>query len=168
MLFDDEHWLRQAYQEALRALDEGEVPIGAVIVKEGRIIGRGYNRIEGTNDASAHAEILAIGAASNYLEDWRLNDCTLYVTLEPCIMCMGAILQSRIARVVFGATDNNMGAVETSDYREQLTKVYARFPETTGGVLKEECTEVIRAFFRDVRTKAKTKKSESPEKKEEE
>ena len=153
MQFDDDHYMRQALHEAQKAFDEGEVPIGAVVVKEGRIIGRGYNRIEATNDATAHAEVLAIGAASNALEDWRLNECTLFVTLEPCIMCLGASLQSRVDRIVYGASDNIMGALATSDYRDQLTKVYSRFPEVTSGPLREECAEIMKSFFRQIRKK---------------
>ena len=94
-----------AYQEALKALDEGEVPVGAVIVRDKQVVGRGYNRIEKLNDATAHAEIIAISAASNSTESWRLNGCTLYVTLEPCLMCLGAIMQSRIETIVYGTPD---------------------------------------------------------------
>lgn len=150
---DDQYFMDRAYQEALKALDEGEVPIGAVIVYEGKIIGRGYNRIEALNDATAHAEIVAIGAASEYLETWRLNDCTLYVTLEPCLMCLGAILQSRISRVVYGASDNRFGAIETFSYKEQAAESYRRYPETSGGLMKEECKGLIQSFFKNIRKK---------------
>ena len=155
---DDAHFMNQAYNEALKAFDDGEVPIGAVIVRDGRIIGRGANHIEMGGDATAHAEIIAIGAASNFIEDWRLNGCTLYVTLEPCIMCLGAILQSRIDRVVYGAADNLMGAIETNDYKDQLTRVYSRFPATEGGLMREECSDLMRSFFRKIREASKKDK----------
>ena len=149
----DEQYMYMALQEACKALDDGEVPIGAVIVHEGRVIGRGYNRIEALNDATAHAEIVAIGAASTSLETWRLNDCTLYVTLEPCLMCLGAILQSRVGRVVYGASDNRFGAIETFQYKDQAAESYHRFPETVGGVMKEECKALIQSFFKSIRKK---------------
>ena len=117
---DPEFFMRAAYQEALKALDEGEVPIGAVIVKGNAIIGRGYNRIEQLSDATAHAEIIAITAATSSLATWRLDGCTIYVTLEPCIMCLGALLQSRMGGIVYAAADPRLGAVNTSNYREQL------------------------------------------------
>lgn len=152
-MFNDHHFMNRAYQEALKALDEGEVPVGAVVVHDEKIIGRGYNRIEALNDATAHAEIVAIGAASEYLETWRLNDCTLYVTLEPCLMCLGAILQSRVGRVVYGASDNRFGALKTFSYKEQATESYRRYPETTGGIMKEECRGLIQSFFQKIRKK---------------
>jgi tRNA(adenine34) deaminase len=101
--------MNAAYQEALKAFDEGDVPVGAVIEHEGRIVGRGYNRIEKCMDASAHAEILAIGAASSLLQSWRLTGCTIYVTLEPCLMCLGALLQSRVDAIVYAAADPRLG-----------------------------------------------------------
>ena len=109
-LKDDEDAMRLALAEARRALDEGEVPIGCVIVHEGAVIGRGHNQVERLNDATAHAEILAIGAASAALGTWRLSECTLYATLEPCAMCAGAIVLARVGRVVYGAHDPKAGA----------------------------------------------------------
>ena len=153
MLYNDEYYMSLAYQEALKAFDEGEVPIGAVIVKDGKVIGRGYNRIESLNDATAHAEVVAIGAASEALETWRLNECTMYVTLEPCLMCLGAMLQSRVDRIVYGASDNRMGAVETFDYKDTAAESYHRFPETLGGVMAVECRELIQGFFKNIRKK---------------
>ncbi len=150
---DHEFFMKRALQEALRAFDEGEVPIGAVIVHENRIIGRGYNRIEALNDATAHAEIVAIGAAAAYLDTWRLNDCTIYVTLEPCLMCLGALLQSRIGTIVFGASDNRMGAIETYSYKEQAEQSYSRFPETLGRIMESECRGLIQSFFKKIRKK---------------
>ncbi len=157
---DDAHFMKQAYNEALKAFDDGEVPIGAVIVREGRIIGRGANHIEAGADATAHAEVIAIGAASNFIDDWRLNGCTLYVSLEPCIMCLGAILQSRIDRVVYAAADNIMGAIETNDYREQLTKAYSRFPQTEGGLMREESSDLMKSFFRKIRETSRKERAE--------
>src|SRR5687768_2741139 len=106
----DEDFMRQALAEARRAGDEGEVPVGAVVVHAGRVVGRGRNACERLQDATAHAEIIAIGAASSALGSWRLDDCTLYVTLEPCPMCMGAGLNARVRRVVYGAPEPKAGA----------------------------------------------------------
>jgi tRNA(adenine34) deaminase len=145
------YFMQAAYQEALKALDEGEVPIGAVIEKNGSIIGRGYNRIEQLGDATAHAEIIAITAAASSLSTWRLNDCTLYVTLEPCIMCLGALLHSRIGAIVFGAHDPRFGAIDTHCFQAELERSYGFFPEITRGLLATECSRVLSAFFRKVR-----------------
>lgn len=145
------YFMQAAYQEALKALDEGEVPIGAVIEKNGSIIGRGYNRIEQLGDATAHAEIIAITAAASSLSTWRLNDCTLYVTLEPCIMCVGALLHSRIGAIVFGAHDPRFGAIDTHCFQAELERSYGFFPEITRGLLATECSRVLSAFFRKVR-----------------
>lgn len=142
-----------AYQEALKALDEGEVPIGAVIVRDRRIIGRGHNRMEKLSDATAHAEIIAISAASGSTESWRLNGCTLYVTIEPCLMCLGAILQSRLDEIVFGAFDPRYGAVSTSNYRSIIESAYRRFPKITAGVRAEECGMLLTSFFAGIRKK---------------
>jgi tRNA(adenine34) deaminase len=114
---DHLRFMNLAYQEALKAMDEGEVPVGAVIVRDNQIIGRGYNRIEQLSDATAHAEIIAISAASNNSASWRLNGCTIYVTLEPCVMCLGAIMQSRIETIIYGASDPRFGAIDTRSYR---------------------------------------------------
>lgn len=150
---EHEFFMKFAIQEAFRAFDEEEVPIGAIIVHDHRIIGRGYNRMEALNDATAHAEIVAIGAAASYLKTWRLNECTIYVTLEPCLMCLGALLQSRIGTIVFGASDNRMGAIETYSYREQAEQSYHRFPETIGNVMENECRSLIQSFFKKIRKK---------------
>jgi tRNA(adenine34) deaminase len=148
-----EFYMNLAYQEALKAFDEGEVPIGAVIVKDGAILGRGYNRIEALNDPTAHAEILAIGAATEALNTWRLNECTIYVTLEPCLMCLGALMQSRIDRIIYGAADNKFGAIETFRYKDLAFESYRRFPETLGGIMLEECRGLIQTFFKNIRKK---------------
>ncbi len=153
-------YMQAAFREAEKALKNEEVPIGAVIVFEGQIIARGYNQIELLQDATAHAEIIAIGAASEARETWRLNDCTLYVTLEPCMMCLGAILQSRIERIVYAASDNRFGAIESNVYKETAEAAYHRWPEIVGGVLKEESRAMIQHFFKGVRAKNKLAKEE--------
>jgi len=142
-----------AYQEALKAFDEGEVPVGAVVVKNGTIVGRGYNRMEKLADATAHAEIIALGAASSSLGSWRLDECVLYVTLEPCLMCLGAILQSRIQRIVYGAADSRLGAVDTYYYRQEAERAYRRFPVTQSGVMEQECRELLGSYFESLRKK---------------
>jgi tRNA(adenine34) deaminase len=150
------YFMQAAHQEALKALDEGEVPVGAVIEKGGAIIGRGYNGIEKLRDATAHAEIIAITAAASSLSTWRLDGCTLYVTLEPCIMCIGAIMQSRLGAVVYGATDPRLGAVDTRSYRKELEQAYGFYPATTSGLMAEESSHLLRAFFSKLRKKDKS------------
>lgn len=145
--------MTSAYNEAKKALQEGEVPIGAVIVQHDRIIGKGYNRVEALSDATAHAEIIAVSAASNNLESWRLQDCTLYVTLEPCLMCLGAILHARIGSLVYGARDPRFGAVESFLYRQEAQRSYGYFPAVTSGVLTEDCGELLSSFFKKIREK---------------
>jgi tRNA(adenine34) deaminase len=152
---EPEYYMNAAYQEALKALDEGEVPIGAVIVWEGRIIGRGYNRMEKCSDASAHAEILAIGAASASIQSWRLSGCIIYVTLEPCLMCLGALLQSRIDTIVYAAADPRLGAVDTFFYRQEIERAYGYFPAIQSGVMKDQCSDLLGSFFKTVRKKSK-------------
>ncbi|MBN1129222.1 MAG: nucleoside deaminase [Chitinispirillaceae bacterium] len=147
------YFMQNAYQEALKALDEGEVPVGAVIEKNGTIIGRGYNRIEKLADATAHAEIIAITAAAASLATWRLDGCTIYVTLEPCIMCLGALLQSRINGIVYAASDPRLGAVTARNYRPPLEEAYGFFPDTSSGLMAQECTALLKSFFRELRKK---------------
>lgn len=143
---DDERWMRLAILEAEAAFEEGEVPVGAVIVHEGRIVGRGRNQIERLADATAHAEILALGAASEALGSWRLLGATLYVTLEPCPMCAGATLLSRVERVAFGAFDPEMGAAGSMIdlYSERRMRHRA---VVTGGILEAPCGDLLREFF---------------------
>lgn len=149
---DDERWMEMAIVEATRAYDQGEVPIGCVIVKDGRCIGKGYNQVETLKDATAHAEILAIGAASGALENWRLSGATLYVTLEPCPMCAGAILNSRISRVVYGSPDKRFGGCGTTI--DVLTNnAIGQKVLLTGGVKAEVCLGLIQAFFMEMRQK---------------
>jgi tRNA(adenine34) deaminase len=151
----DELYMRHAIREAEAAYRAGEVPIGCVIVKDGRVIGRGRNSMESLKDPTAHAEILAIGAACGALDNWRLEGCTLYATLEPCPMCAGAILNGRVARVVYGARDKRLGALG-STYDILAKNPINRVVEVQGGVLGEECLDLIKGFFRDLRTRDKT------------
>jgi len=150
----DEHFLRLALAEAGRGAEEGEVPIGCLLVKENRILGRGYNRMESLRDPTAHAEILAIGAACQALENWRLDGCTLYVTLEPCPMCAGAILNSRVGRVVFGARDKRLGALG-STYDILQDNPLNRDVKVEGPAMEEECLGMLQDFFREIRSRKK-------------
>jgi tRNA(adenine34) deaminase len=150
---DHERWMSMALREAAAAADEDEVPIGAVIVHNGMIIGRAHNRTEGLHDATAHAEILAIGSASDALGDWRLEDCTLYVTLEPCPMCAGAIVRARIPRLVYAAADPKAGAVDTLFDLVRDPRLNHQV-EVISGVMVEEASELLRAFFQRLRTPA--------------
>jgi tRNA(adenine34) deaminase len=150
----DYKFMQAALRQAQVAYDAAEVPIGCVIVKEGKIVGRGYNQVESLQDATAHAEILAIGAASNTLENWRLQGCTLYVTLEPCPMCAGAILNSRIERIVYGCKDKRLGACGTTIDFLPNNPIH-RSVAIQGGILQEECLGIIQAFFIELRAKKK-------------
>lgn len=150
----DEHYMRIALREAQMAYEEGEVPIGCVIVKDGKVIGRGHNRMEGLKDCTAHAEILALGAASGALDNWRLDGCVLYATLEPCPMCAGAILNGRVAKVVYGSKDKRLGALGSA-YNILEGNPLNRQVEVVGEVLGEECLELVKAFFQDLRKRPK-------------
>ena len=149
----DERFMQAALAEAELAGSEGEVPVGAVVVLEGRIIGRGHNRVEAAQDPTAHAEIIAIGAASQTLKSWRLDDATLYVTLEPCHMCAGAIVLARIARLVYGARDPKAGACGSLAMVPQDLRLNHRV-EVVPGVLADECGSVLSEFFRKRRPTA--------------
>ena len=147
----DRFHMQLAVREAIGAAELGEVPVGALIVHPERgVIGRSSNRKESLHDATAHAEILAIGQASEALEDWRLEGCTLYVTLEPCAMCAGAIIHARVGRVVFGAYDPKAGAVDSVVHLFE-PGLFNHDVSWTGGVMEDECGEMLRAFFRDRR-----------------
>ncbi len=141
----DEKYMRQALSEALRALDKREVPIGAVVVAGDRVIGRGHNLVETLMDATAHAEMQAITAAMSALGGKYLNDCTIYVTVEPCVMCGGALAWSQIGRVVYGAKDPKRGYSTYSD------SILHPKTEVVAGVLKEECEALMSEFFRSLR-----------------
>ena len=144
-LLDDEKWMKVALAEAELAAEEGEVPVGAVIVRNGEVVARAHNRCEQDHDATAHAEILAIREASTALGRWRLEDCTLYVTLEPCPMCTGGLINARMRRVVFAAKDARAGAmgslVDLPAYPLQIR------PDCTVGVMQDEAQALMRRFF---------------------
>ena len=147
-----EKWMREAIHQAKLAEEIGEVPIGAVIVKDHEIIGRGYNLRETTKDGTAHAEILAIRDASKHLEAWRLLECRLYVTLEPCPMCAGAIVQSRVPQVIYGTTDPKAGCAGTLMNLLQEPRFNHR-TEVITDILQEECASLLTDFFRRLRRK---------------
>lgn len=146
LLDPDRRWMRLALAEAERAAEEGEVPIGAVVVKDGQIVGRGHNQVERLADPTAHAEMLAIGAACQTLGSKFLDGCTLYVTLEPCPMCAGAIVWARPERLVYGAFDEKAGAASTLYDIPQDPRLNHRV-ETVSGVLAEEAADLLRRFF---------------------
>lgn len=149
-----QYWMREAIQEALKAEAIGEVPIGAIVVWQNQIIGRGYNLRETTFDATAHAELIAIRQASEKLGAWRLLDCTLYVTLEPCPMCAGAIVQARVPTVVYGTTDPKAGCAGTLMNLLQEPRFNHR-TEVIDGIMQEECAALLTNFFRKLRSKKK-------------
>lgn len=154
---DHDKYMKAALLEAKKAEQLGEVPIGAVIVKDGQIVGRGYNRRELDNDPTAHAEMIAIREASERLGSWRLNDCNLYVTLEPCPMCAGAIIQARIDAVVYGTEDPKAGSAGT------LLNILQdeRFNHQTdmiSGVMREDCRTILTSFFQELRRRKKEQK----------
>ena len=137
----DEYFMKQALAEAVRAFESGEIPVGAVIVSEGRIIARAHNQTEQLTDVTAHAEILAITAASGHLGSKYLQDCTLFVTLEPCVMCAGASFWTQIPRIVYGAADPKRG------FQQLSQRVIHPKTEIKGGVLSAECAELLIRFF---------------------
>lgn len=152
-----EKYMREALRQAKKAAALGEVPIGCVIVYQDKIIGRGYNRRNTDKNTLAHAEITAINKASKVIGDWRLEDCTLYVTLEPCQMCAGAIVQARIPHVVMGCMNPKAGCagsilniLEMPEFNHQV--------HVTRGVLEEECSELLKSFFSELRIRNKTEK----------
>jgi tRNA(adenine34) deaminase len=145
-----DHYMRLALAEAQAALNEDEVPVGAVIVQGERVIAAAHNQREQLNDATAHAEMIAVTQAAGALSDWRLEGCTLYVTLEPCIMCCGAILQARIPVVVYGATDPKAGAVQTLYHLLSDNRLNHRC-QVVPGILAEPCGEILSLFFQQQR-----------------
>lgn len=156
----DEYYMGIALKQARQAEKLDEVPIGAVVVREGEIVALGYNRREIDNDPAGHAEFIALKSASEALGVWRLSGCTVYVTLEPCLMCAGLMYQSRIDRCVYGASDPKAGALGSlysvnSD--ERLNHCF----EVTSGVLEEECAEVLQSFFRKKRQRNKERKRQA-------
>lgn len=149
----DEYFMQQALREAHRAYNKMEVPVGAVLVRDGKIIARASNQVETLKDATAHAEMLCLTAGQNALGDWRLENCTLYVTKEPCPMCAGAIVHCRPSRVVFGCSDPKAGAaggwINLLDSNPPLNHKC----DVTSGVLENECLSIIQTFFREARAK---------------
>ncbi len=152
-LYTDEYFMQQAYKEALKAYDEGEVPIGAVVVANERIISRAYNQTEKLNDTTAHAEMLAITSASSYLGNKYLKDCVLYVTIEPCVMCGGASKWSQIGRIVYGAEDPKFGFMK---YGKGLLHPKTKLEF---GILSEKCASLLKQFFEEKRKLKKTIKT---------
>ena len=151
----DIEYMREAIELAKIAAAEGETPVGAVVVKKstGEIVGRGYNRRETVKSPLAHAEIIALDEASRKLGGWRVLGCELFVTLEPCPMCAGAIINSRIERVVYGAKDYKAGSVESVQKMFELG--YNHKPEVTSGILEDECAEILSEFFKELRRSKK-------------
>ena len=152
VIIDHEKWMKAAFREAEKAFEQDEVPIGAVVVQNGRIIGRGYNQCESLTDSTAHAEIIAITSASNTIKDWRLKDCQLYVTKEPCPMCAGALVNARIDMVIFGMYDEKEGCCGSlyqlcrdNRFKHQLT--------VKGGIMEDPCTLIMQEFFKKKRKK---------------
>ena len=140
----DEYFMQQAIRLAIDAAENGEVPVGALLVVNNTIIGKSHNQTEQLQDVTAHAEMLAISAAANYLGSKYLKDCTMYVTLEPCVMCAGALAWSQIKRVVYGAKDDKRGGIA-------LLKKQRPSTEVVGGVLEEECAQLVKTFFQSKR-----------------
>ena len=152
---DDRGFMQEALVEAAAAQRLGEVPIGAVVVYAGRIVGRGHNLRETSNDPTTHAEMVAIREAAAHIGHWRLLDCTLYVTLEPCVMCMGAIILARIPRLVYACRDPRAGAVG-SIYDFSKDERFNHRVAVTEGVLAEECSTMLSGFFRELRARKKS------------
>ncbi len=154
---DDSYWMGAALREAGKAADKGEAPIGAVIVRDGKIIGRGHNLREGKNDPTAHAEMIAIRKAAKKTDAWRLTGATIYVTLEPCLMCMGAIILSRLDRVVYGCGDPKGGAAGSLYDLSSDVRLNHRVA-LTKGVREDECSGILSGFFAELRQRKKMEK----------
>jgi tRNA(adenine34) deaminase len=151
---EPQDFMREALAEAQRAWDQGEVPVGAVVVKDGVVIARGFNQPIGSHDPTAHAEIVALRAAAEALGNYRLPGCELYVTLEPCVMCSGAMMHARLARIVYGASDPKTGACGSvvNMFEEEKLNHHA---EVQGGLLADDCGNLLKAFFAERRRAAK-------------
>ena len=158
-LHSDTHFMGQAMREAHKAYAAGEVPVGAVVVHEGRIIGRAWNQVETLKDATAHAEMLALTAAQQSLGDWRLEKCTLFVTKEPCPMCAGAIVHCRPDRVVFGCGDPKSGAAGGWINLLEANPPLNHRCDVTAGVMGEESVALLQSFFREARQRKKMQDS---------
>ena len=149
---DHEYYMRLAYKEAEKAWETGEIPVGAVIVHDEEVIGKGYNQREMLKDPTAHAEMIAISSAAEYLKNWRLENCTIYVTLEPCPMCTGAILNARIPKVVFGAYDEEAGMCGSIDNLCDQNLLNHK-SAVIGGILQEKSEMLLKSFFNKVRNR---------------
>jgi len=147
---DDRRFMGIALEEAQKAFEEDEVPVGAAVVFEGRVVGRGHNAKESSGDPTAHAEVLAIRRAAQALGRWRLSGCTLYVTLEPCPMCVGAMIAARLDRLVFGCTDDKAGAAVTLYELARDTRMNHQL-EVASGVMADEAARLLKEFFRQKR-----------------
>ena len=155
---NDEHFMREALRQAQKAFEASEVPVGAVVVRAGHIIARASNQVELLKDATAHAEMLALTQAEAAVGDWRLTDCDFYVTKEPCPMCAGALVHTRIRRVVFGCTDSSTGAAGSVMNLLQMPTLNHRC-DVASGVLRDECAAILQNFFR----KRRDEQSETPQ-----
>ncbi len=146
--------MKQALKEAQKAFEKDEVPVGAVIVKDGKIIARGHNNRESKLDPTGHAEIIAIRKAAKKLKNWRLEDTTMYVTIEPCSMCAGALVWARVGRIVYGASEPKGGALGSS-FNLYEQKNLNHYPSVSAGVLEQECSALISSFFKNKRDRKK-------------
>ncbi|WML91221.1 tRNA adenosine(34) deaminase TadA [Thiothrix lacustris] len=155
---NDESWMRHALTLARNAWQQGEVPVGAVLIRDGKILAEGWNQPITLHDPSAHAEMLAMRAAGQTVGNYRLPGTTLYITLEPCLMCVGAMLHARVERVVFGAYDPKTGAAGSAFNLLQDPRHYHKVLAVQGGVLQEECAALLQAFFRERRAAAASAK----------
>lgn len=144
-LYTDEYFMREALKEAHKAFEDGEVPVGAVVVCQNKVIGRAHNQTEKLTDATAHAEMLAITAASNFLGSKYLNECILYVTLEPCVMCAGALHWVQLMKLVYGASDVQRG------YSLSKSQILHTKTEVVNGIKRDECSELVNSFFKRIR-----------------
>ena len=149
----DVTFMRQAIELARKGGESNEVPVGAVVTFKGEIIGKGFNKCIQNHDPTAHAEIIAIRAAAKHVGNYRLNECNLYVTLEPCLMCFGALVHARISKLIYGADDIKTGALQYNKDQDNFTKLNHKF-EITSGILKEECAELLSSFFKEKRLKS--------------
>jgi len=149
----DVTFMRQAIELARKGGESNEVPVGAVVTFKGEIIGKGFNQCIQNHDPTAHAEIIAIRAAAKHVGNYRLNECNLYVTLEPCLMCFGALVHARISKLIYGADDIKTGALQYNKDQINFTKLNHKF-EITSGILKEECAELLSSFFKEKRLKS--------------
>ena len=160
---EDQKFMAMALELAKEAFDAGEVPVGCVVVRDGQVVGTGRNRREQDKNALCHAEIEAINEACRKLGGWRLWECTLYVTLEPCPMCAGAIINARIPRVVYGASDAKCGA--TGSVCNLFSLEFNHHPQVESGILEEECSNLLTEFFKNLRVELKTRPKWNKERK---